>query len=53
MEQHEWASKSSSEMATRNHHFHVRVVDRVLDPFCRHHLDSYGLVEQRHRGVLR
>lgn len=38
MEQHEWSPKSSSEMAPRHHHFNVRVIDCLLDPFRRLHL---------------
>ena len=36
--QRQWIPKSSTEMATRHHHLHVRVDDGVLGPFHRVHL---------------
>jgi hypothetical protein len=38
MEQRQWTSKSSTEMAPRYDHGHVRFVDRVLDLVRHRHL---------------
>ena len=40
-------------MAPRLHHFHVRAVDSVLDPFRRLHISTRRLVVQQYQGVLR
>ena len=53
MEQRKWASKSSSEMATRHHYFHVRVIDCGFGPFYRPLHYKHELVEPHRHGVLR
>jgi hypothetical protein len=53
MEQHQWTPKSSTEMAPRHHHFHVRVVDWGMDIFRRRHFYTRRFVEQLYHGVLR
>ena len=52
MVQHQGTPESTTEMAPRHHHFHVRFVDYILDRVCRPHLCTRRLVEQQCQGML-
>jgi hypothetical protein len=53
MEQRQGTSKSIKEMALRHDHFHVHIVDTVLDLFRHLHIYSRRLGEQYYQGMLR